>query len=208
MGKGIYMDKVKKIGIMGGTFDPIHNGHIKLALKAYESLNLDKVLFLPSGRSYMKKNVLAADKRVAMVELAISKYPQFEISLIEVNKKGNSYTCETLSDLNAMYEDTEFYFIIGADSLFQIEKWYNPEKIFKLSKLVCTVRDEYDLATIKKKGIELSRLGADIIYMDIPKIDISSTEIRAKVKRGLPVNDFVPQAVADYIIQERLYEED
>jgi nicotinate-nucleotide adenylyltransferase len=152
--------------------------------------------------------VLPAAKRVAMVELAIKEYPQFEISLIEVNKKGNSYTCETLKDLNAMNSDTEFYFIIGADSLFQIDKWYNPDKIFELAKIVCTVRDEYNLAAIKEKGIELSRLGADIIYMETSKIDISSTEIRAKVKRGLPVNDFVPQAVADYIIQERLYEED
>jgi nicotinate-nucleotide adenylyltransferase len=202
------MSEVKKIGIMGGTFDPIHNGHIALALEAYKKLKLDRVLFMPSGKSYMKKNVLPAAKRVAMVELAIKEYPQFEISLIEVNKRGNSYTCETLEDLKTTYANTEFYFIVGADSLFQIEKWYNPGKIFELSKIVCTVRGEYDLETIKEKGIELSRLGADIIYMDTSKIDISSTEIRAKVKRGLPVNDFVPQAVADYIIQERLYEKD
>jgi nicotinate-nucleotide adenylyltransferase len=156
----------------------------------------------------MKKNVLDATKRVAMVELAIKDYSQFEISLIEVNKEGNSYTCETLADLKALNPDDELYFIIGADSLFQIEKWYNPQKIFELSKIVCTVRDEYDLETIKEKGLYLSRLGADIIYMDIPKIDISSTKIRATVKKGLPVGEFVPQAVADYIIQEHLYNEE
>jgi nicotinate-nucleotide adenylyltransferase len=198
----------KRIGIMGGTFDPIHNGHILLALEAYKRLELDKVLFIPSGKSYMKKNVLDAARRAAMVELAIKEYPQFELSLIEVNKKGNSYTCETLEDLKSMNTDTEFYFIVGADSLFQIENWYKPEKIFSLSKIVCTVRNEYDFDKIKQKGIELSRLGADIIYMDIPKIDISSTEIRAKVKKGLPVSELVPQAVADYIIQEHLYNEE
>lgn len=202
------MKEGNKIGIMGGTFDPIHYGHITLANEAYKSLCLDKVLFIPSGRSYMKNNVLDAQKRVAMVELAIKDYSQFEISLIEVNKKGNSYTCETLQDLKAMNPNDEFYFIIGADSLFQIEKWYNPEKIFELAKIICTVREEYDINIIKQKGDELSTLGAEIIYLDIPKIEISSTEIRALVKRGLPVENMVGQAVADYIKQERLYNEE
>jgi nicotinate-nucleotide adenylyltransferase len=202
------MKESNKIGIMGGTFDPIHYGHITLANEAYKSLCLDKVLFIPSGRSYMKNNVLDAQKRVAMVELAIKDYSQFEISLIEVNKKGNSYTCETLQDLKAMNPNDEFYFIIGADSLFQIEKWYNPEKIFELAKIICTVREEYDINIIKQKGDELSTLGAEIIYLDIPKIEISSTEIRALVKRGLPVENMVGQAVADYIKQERLYNEE
>jgi nicotinate-nucleotide adenylyltransferase len=156
----------------------------------------------------MKNNVLDVEKRVAMVELAIKEYAQFEISLIEANKKGNSYTCETLEDLKRENPDTEYYFIIGADLMFQIEKWYNPDRIFELSKIVCTVRDEFDMDTIKQKGRELSTLGADIVYLDIPKIEISSTDIRAKVKSGLPVLDMVPQAVADYILQEQLYNEE
>jgi nicotinate-nucleotide adenylyltransferase len=192
---------------MGGTFNPIHNGHIILACEAYKRLKLEKVLFMPSGNSYMKNNVLEAAKRVAMVSLAIKEYEQFEMSYIEVNKKGNSYTCETLTDLKAKNPDTKYYFIIGADSLFQIEKWYNPEIIFKLSTIVCTIREDYDMDAIKQKGDELSRLGADIVYLDIPKIEISSTDIRAKVKSGLSVTDMVPQAVADYITQEHLYYE-
>jgi nicotinate-nucleotide adenylyltransferase len=143
-----------------------------------------------------------------MVELAIKGYPQFELSLIEVNKEGNTYTCETLKDLKNINPDIDYYFIIGADSLFQIEKWYNPEKIFKLSKIVCTVRDGYDFDAVRRKGDELSKLGANIVYLDMPKIEISSTDIRAKVKSGLPVSDMVPQAVADYIIQEHLYYEE
>jgi nicotinate-nucleotide adenylyltransferase len=97
---------------------------------------------------------------------------------------------------------------MGADSLFQIEKWYNPEKIFELSQIICTVRDEFDIDLIKQKGSELSKLGAKITYLDIPKIEISSTEIRAMVKKGLPVSQFVGGAVADYIIQEHLYNEE
>jgi nicotinate-nucleotide adenylyltransferase len=202
------MKYCQKVGIMGGTFNPIHNGHIILAMEAYKRLKLDKILFMPSGKSYMKNNVLDVEKRVAMVELAIKEYAQFEISLIEANKKGNSYTCETLEDLKRANPDTEYYFIIGADLMFQIEKWYNPDRIFELSKIVCTVRDEFDMDTIKQKGRELSTLGADIVYLDIPKIEISSTDIRAKVKSGLPVLDMVPQAVADYILQEQLYNEE
>jgi nicotinate-nucleotide adenylyltransferase len=198
----------KKIGIMGGTFDPIHNGHILLALEAYNSLKLDKILFIPSGKSYMKNNVSDVNKRVAMVKLAIKEYSQFEISLIEARKRGNTYTCETLEDLKRENPDTEYYFIMGADSLFQIEKWYNPEKIFELSQIICTVRDEFDIDLIKQKGGELSKLGAKITYLDIPKIEISSTEIRAMVKKGLPVSQFVGGAVADYIIQEHLYNEE
>jgi nicotinate-nucleotide adenylyltransferase len=197
-----------KIGIMGGTFDPIHKGHVLLAKEAYDSLGLDKVLFMPSGKSYMKSNVSDVNKRVEMVKLAIKEYAQFEISLIEAQKKGNSYTCETLEDLKRANPDTEYYFIIGADSLFQIEKWYNPEKIFELSQIVCTVRDEYDIDSIKQKGNELSKLGASITYLDIPKIEMSSTKIRAMVKRGLPVEEYVGRAVADYIIQEHLYNEE
>lgn len=198
----------KKIGLMGGTFNPIHNGHITLALEAYNKLGLDKVIFMPSGKSYMKKHVLDAARRVAMVELAIKEYEQFEISLIEVNKSGNSYTYETLLDLRESNPDTEFYFIIGADSLFQIENWYKPEKIFELAKIVCAVRDEYDMDAVSRKGRELAGLGADIVYLDIAKIDVSSTDIRANVKKGLPIGELVPKAVADYIIQENIYNEE
>jgi nicotinate-nucleotide adenylyltransferase len=205
---GHSMKEGKKVGIMGGTFNPIHNGHIILANEAYKKLGLDKVIFMPSGNSYMKENVLDADKRVAMVDLAIKGYSQFELSLIEVNKRGNTYTCETLELLKNNNPDTHYYFIVGADSLFQIEKWYQPEKIFALSTLVCTVRNGYDLDALKNKGSILSKSGADIVYLDMPKIEISSTDIRAKVKNGLSVSDEVPQAVADYIIQEHLYYEE
>lgn len=197
-----------KTGIMGGTFNPVHNGHLILANTAYEMLGLDNVIFIPSGNSYMKKNVLATKKRVEMVRLAIAQYPQFELSLVEAERQGNSYTSETLEYLTAKNPNTCYFFIMGADSLFQLETWRQPEKIFSLAKLVCAVRYDYNIDKIRQKGEQLRTLGADIIYLDIPKIEISSTDIRAKVKRQLSIEKYVPKEVADYIRQEHLYYEE
>ena len=110
-----------KTGIMGGTFDPIHNGHILIARSAYEKVGLDKVLFMPSGNSYMKKNVLDVSKRVEMVRLAIADFPYFELSSIEAQRQGNTYTYDTLEQLTKQNPKDEYYFIMGADSLFSIE---------------------------------------------------------------------------------------
>lgn len=196
-----------RTGIMGGTFDPIHNGHLILADMAYKELCLDKVVFVPSGNSYMKTNVLETSKRVEMARLAIDGYPQFELSMIEAESSKNSYTSETLERLAKENPDICRFLIIGADSLFQMEKWHKPEKIFSLATLVCAVRDDCGIDEIKQKGAELSRMGAEIIYLDMPKIDISSTDIREKVRRNLPIAEYVPAKVADYIRQERLYYE-
>lgn len=198
----------KKIGIMGGTFNPIHIGHLKLAQCAQKQIGLDKVLFMPSGNSYMKSNVLDAQKRVDMVSLAIQGNPNFELSLIEVQKSGNTYTWETLETLTSTNPDTHYYFIIGGDSLFQIEQWQYPERIFELATLVCAVRDDYDFDAIKGKGHNLSEHGADIIYLNMPKIEISSTAIREKVKKNMPISEYVPLKVADYIKKECLYYEE
>ncbi|MDE6989293.1 MAG: nicotinate-nucleotide adenylyltransferase [Lachnospiraceae bacterium] len=198
----------KKIGIMGGTFNPIHNGHLQLAMAAQEQASLDQVLFMPSGNSYMKRNVLETQKRVDMVALAIAQYPNFELSLVEAQKSGNTYTCETLKYLTTSNPDVQYYFIIGADILFQIEQWRNPEQIYQVAVLVCAVRDDYDFDAIRKKGNLLKASGADIIYLNMPKSDISSTDIRAKVKSSLPISKLVPPEVAHYIEQEHLYYEE
>ena len=193
------------VGIMGGTFNPIHNGHIWLAQQAYERLGLEKVIFIPSGNSYMKQNVLDAQNRAAMVKLAISDFEHFELSMAEVERKGNTYTFETLEALKVQNPDVKYCLLIGADLLFQIESWYKPEKIFELSTIVCAVRDDYDIMSIRQKGAELSRLGADIVYLDIPKCDISSTEIRNRVGNDMPIDEIVPKKVADYILCKNLY---
>ncbi len=156
----------------------------------------------------MKKNVLEPQKRVDMVRLAIQGKPDFELSLIEVQKSGNTYTCETLETLTNKNPNIHYYFIIGADSLFQIEQWHCPEQIFALCTLVCAVRDDYDFEAIKEKGSNLAQSGADILYLNMPKVEISSSDIRKKVMDNLPVIEYVPLKVAKYIKEERLYHEE
>lgn len=197
-----------KIGIMGGTFNPIHNGHIALAQKAYDELSLDKVLFMPSGTSYLKQNVLPAKHRVEMVKRAIADYPQFELSLIEVNRAGNTYTYETLQQLKQENPQTTYYFIIGADSLLYMDHWKEPEIIFSLATIACTVRDEADMNVITKKGKELEEKGADIVYLDMPAIPISSTQIRELAKAHKSIDNLVSTEVVAYMQEEHLYEED
>lgn len=202
------MAQTRKIGIMGGTFNPIHNGHVALADAAYKTFSLDKVLFMPSGNSYMKQHVLDNSKRVSMVSKAIESISYFELSTIEVERFGNTYTSETLQQLTQQNPDVQYYFIMGADSLFHIEKWKDPEIIFQLSTLICMVRDDYNMADIKKKGAELAQRGADILYLNMPKIDISSTDIRNRVKLHQSISELVPEKVEKYILQEHLYEKE
>ena len=202
------MEQIRKIGIMGGTFNPIHNGHIALADAAYKAFSLDKILFMPSGNSYMKQHVLDNSKRVGMVSKAIESISYFELSTIEVERFGNTYTSETLQQLTQQNPDVQYYFIMGADSLFHIEKWKDPEIIFQLSTLICMVRDDYNMADIKKKGAELAQRGADILYLNMPKIDISSTDIRNRVKLHQSISELVPEKVEKYILQEHLYEKE
>ena len=201
------MKNGKQVGIMGGTFDPIHNGHLTLAQKAYEQFSLDKILFMPSGNSYMKKNVLDAQRRAHMVEIAIKDNPNFELSLIEVQRSGNTYTSDTLEILKTNNPDTHYYFIIGADSLFQIESWKYPKRIFDLATLICAVRDDYNMDAIKEKGKSLSESGAKIVFLDMPKIEISSSNIREWVRHNIPISEYVPLEIAKYIKEEHLYYE-
>ena len=202
------MEQTRKIGIMGGTFNPIHNGHVALADAAYKTFSLDKVLFMPSGNSYMKQHVLDNSKRVSMVSKAIESISYFELSTIEVERFGNTYTSETLQQLTQQNPDVQYYFIMGADSLCHIEKWKDPEIIFQLSTLICMVRDDYNMTDIKKKGAELAQRGADILYLNMPKIDISSTDIRNRVKLHQSISELVPEKVEKYILQEHLYEKE
>lgn len=136
--------RTKKTGIMGGTFNPIHLGHLLLAENARDSFGLDEILFIPSGCSYMKNASEIADKqkRLEMTRLAIADNPSFFLSAIEVEREGNSYTCDTLVQLKEAEPETEFYFIVGADSLFSMETWRKPEKIFENCTILAAVRDD------------------------------------------------------------------
>lgn len=202
------MQQSKKIGILGGTFDPIHLGHISLALKAYEQLELEKVIFIPSGISYLKKdrNVSLAKDRLNMVKLAIKNYNYFEASTIEIDRAGNSYTYETLEQIKQANPEYDLYFILGADSLLYIDKWVKPELIYKNATLVCAVRDQENILSLSKKAEELKENGARVLFLKMDPINISSTNIRKLVNTKKDFKEYVHNDVENYIIQEHLYE--
>ena len=198
----------KKIGIMGGKFDPVHNGHLLLAESAYEQFHLDRVIFLPSGNPPHKENVsyLDAEHRVNMVKLAIADNYHFGLSLEEVERPGITYTADTLRDMRKKEPATEFYFIIGADSLFTFETWHQPERICKYCTILVATREGHDSNEVANKINELRKLyKADFFRIISPDFDISSRLIRERFASKRSVKYFIPQAVEKYIRDNELY---
>lgn len=198
----------KNVGIIGGTFNPIHNGHLMLAEHAWSQFKLDEILFIPTGISYFKDQNIVLDKshRLNMTSLAIENNPHFALSTIETDRKGNSYTYETLTALKEANPDVNYYLICGADTLFQIETWKNPDIIFKLASMLVSVRDLKSISDLEEKANELKlKFNADIKIMQFPLIDISSTDIRDRVKKGLSVRYMLSDAVIEYIDKNGLY---
>ena len=202
---------MRKVGIMGGTFDPIHIGHLIIAEKAREQFHLDEVLFMPSGTPYMKNidEVLPGSIRTEMTSLAIEENPLFSISTIEIEKEGSTYTYETLETLRDKNPNTEYYFILGADSLFAIEHWKNPEKIFAGCHVLAAVRNDKNAEEMEAQAAYLKeKFNADISMIKTGHIEISSSIIRELVKDGHSIRYLVPDAVYDYIIKNKLYKTD
>ncbi|MDO5293718.1 MAG: nicotinate-nucleotide adenylyltransferase [bacterium] len=198
----------QKIGIMGGTFDPIHIGHLILGEVACEQLGLDKVFYMPSGNPPHKQdNTITPDiNRCAMVDLAIFDNDRFTLSLLEVNRGGFTYTADTLRELNEKHPDCEFYFIVGGDSLISLEKWREPDVVLKLCTLVAAVRDEVDCNAVDKQIEYLNeKYNCDIIKLKTPNIEISSSLIRELVKDHKSVKYYVPSLVEEYIKKHKLY---
>ena len=198
----------EKIGIMGGTFNPIHTGHLLLAQAALEEAALDSVCFLPSGVSYLKPEdtVLDARDRLKLTELAVLDNPKFTVSDMEIKRSGNTYTCDTLQQLKREQPQNSFYFILGADCLFSMENWYHPEEIFSSCTILAAVRDNLKLSDLEEKADLLrKRFGADISLLHLPRIDISSTDIRERIKTGKSIRYMVPDSVCEYILQNELF---
>lgn len=199
---------MKRLGIMGGTFNPIHNGHLYLAKEAREQYNLEQVLFMPSGTPYMKdqREVLPSKFRVMMTKLAIENDPYFSLSVMEIEKEGNTYTYETLEALNCMYPETELYFILGADSLFAMEDWRLPERIFASCKILAAIRDDVSLDKIEEQSNYLKqKFEADIFILKTNAVDISSSMIRRHLSEGISVKGLIPDVVYNYILSHNLY---
>lgn len=202
------MIQKSKVGIMGGTFNPIHNGHLIIAEQAREYCNLDEILFMPSGNSYMKDHdeIPNGEIRISMAALAIEDNPYFALSTMEVKRKGPTYTCETLEELKNLHPEIQYYFIVGADNLFSIETWWKPEDIFKSCPLIVASRGEKDESVILNKAVELKeKYNAHIILLPERKFDLSSSEIREKIKRGESVRYLLPDKVISFIEKNKLY---
>ena len=204
------METKKKVGIMGGTFNPIHLGHMLVAENAYETFDLDEILFVPSGESYMKENVLDAKTRITMTGVAIEDNSHFALSTIEVDRGGNSYSYETIEELKKHNPNTEYYFIVGADSLMNMEKWKNPEKIFNEVTILVAVRMGCTKDQLIEKIEELKEKfkGAKFFILPINTVDISSTSIRDKVRKGKSIRYMVHYKVIEYIKKNHIYLED
>lgn len=204
------------IGIMGGTFNPIHLGHIAIARAAYEQFHLNEIWFMPNHIPAYKSNqaLVSGEKRLAMIRLAIQDYPFFKASDFELNREGKTYTYETLELLTQQFPHHEFYFIMGADSLSYFENWMHPEIIVKNAKILATARNKKTVAEMHMQIDRLNKmLGGSFFYLiDCPEIPCSSSEIRDKIKNGdkQPNSQYaqdlmLPNGVLEYIIQYQLY---
>lgn len=201
----------KKVGIMGGTFDPIHYGHLILAQNALDTFSLDEILFVPSGTPWLKEStkVLSKNKRVSMTGMAIEDNPDFALSTIEIDREGNSYSYETVEELKRMQPKTDFYFIMGADSLLEIERWKHPDRLMAECTLLVAVRDDCDREGLEKQIIYLTdKYQADIKILPANRIDISSTKIRRMIQEGKSVRYMLPDQVIRFIQKNHLYQQE
>lgn len=198
-----------RIGIMGGTFDPIHIGHLILAECAYEQFKLDRIQFLPAGNPPHKTertDGATDEERLEMVALAIRDNPHFVLDAEEMYRTGFSYTSDTLRMLRTQNPNTEYYFIIGADSLMSFDTWRNPEIICENCVLLAAVRDNLEVSVMEVKMEQLRRqYGAEIYLLHSPNIDVSSTELRLWHQEGHSLRYYVPDQVLDYITINGIY---
>jgi len=198
----------KKVGILGGTFDPIHIGHLFLAENAYCQFGLDTVLIMPTGNPPHKTDKEVTDKmhRNKMVQLAIEDNGHLKLSLFEQERSGLIYTADTLKLLCENNPDCEYYFIVGGDSLAYMDKWYKPEVIFAHATILAAIRDDIDDKAVESIADELKRrFGAKIELLRTPEIGVSSSLVRDRVKDGRSIRYYVPKDVEKYIYNNRLY---
>ncbi len=200
---------MKRYGIIGGTFDPIHYAHLYIAYEAKEQLNLDEVIFMPAGKQPLKADKVVTDSKLRydMVKAAIESYDKFSVSNYEIQKGGLSFTYETLEYFkNKSDEDMELFFITGADCLETLEKWREVEKIFSLATLVVFPRGVMSKKEMIQKKQEIEEIyNGKIIILDLKELEISSTYIRERVNKNQRIDFFVPSKVTDIIYKNELY---
>ncbi len=200
----------KKTGILGGTFDPVHKGHIMMAKEAKESLELDEVLMIPAGQPMSKKNeiITPAKHRLEMLKLAVEGIPYLKISTIEIEREGPSYTADTLAQLREKSKGgDELYFILGWDCLAQLPTWHEPSRIISMCTLVAVPRPGHAKPRLRQLEANLPGITKKVVFLDKPKVDISATGIREMAVMGESIEQLVPKPVAEYIKKNKLYKD-
>ncbi len=199
---------VVNVGVMGGTFDPIHNGHLAVAREVRRRLAMERVIFGPAGQPWLKSDrpVTPAVHRFEMVRLAVRRYRHFEVSRIEIERAGPTYTIDTIREMQrTLGPGHEFYFITGWDSLAQLPLWRDAVTLVQLCRLVAVPRPGVTAPDLSSLSAAIPGISERLMLLDRPLIDISSTEIRRRVASGEPIEAMVPAAVARYIGDHRLY---
>ena len=202
--------KERKIGIMGGTFNPVHYAHLLLAESAREQYGLDRVIFIPTGFPYMKDTtgLPSGELRYQLVKIAIKDNPYFTCSRIEIDRPGNTYTADTLRELHKMYPGDHLYFIMGADSVMDLEKWDRVEEVFQNTTILAAVRYRVDREMLEERQRELAeKFKADIELLEYGRMDVSSTNIRKRINQGLSVRYLLPDDCIDFIRTHSFYTE-
>jgi nicotinate-nucleotide adenylyltransferase len=188
----------RRIGVMGGTFDPIHNGHLVAASEVQQHFDLDEVLFVPTGQPWMKPAVTDSEHRYLMSVIATAANPRFTVSRVDIDRDGPTYTIDTLRDIRRLHPDADLFFITGADAIAQILDWKNVEELWSLAHFVAVSRPGHELVISALPAQEVSSL-------EVPALAISSTDCRSRVSRGFPVWYLVPDGVVQYISKHHLY---
>ena len=196
------------IGVLGGTFDPVHAGHLVIAEEARLRLSLARVIFVPAGQPWLKtgRTITPAVHRVEMVRQAIAAKPYFELSSIEVDRPGPSYSVETITILQQQLgAEAKFFFLVGWDSLVELPQWKEPDRLIQLCKVVAVTRPGFSRPDLKALESSVPGVTQSVVWLDIPPVDISSSDIRKRVAQGLFIHDLVSDEVESYIKEKKLY---
>ena len=196
------------IGVLGGTFDPIHIGHLMIAEGVRVQLGLTEILFVPAGQPWLKANnqISATEHRIQMVRLAIADKPYFRLSTMETERAGPSFTVDTIGELQGQIDaGDKLFFILGWDILLQLPQWHEPQRLVKMCSLVAVPRVGYPTPDLSDLEAAIPGLSESTILLNTPQIDISASGVRGRVAQGLSIQNLVPEPVENYIKQHRLY---
>lgn len=204
------MREARKIAVFGGTFDPIHFGHLIVSEEVRAKLALEEVLFIPAGQPWLKANrpVSSARDRVEMVRLAIADNPHFQLSTTEVDRPGPSYAVDTIDELRQrLGSEAKLFFLLGSDALDELPQWKEPRRLIQLCRLVVFTRPGFSLPPMEPLESAIPGLAKNSVSVQVPQVDISATDIRRRVAQGASIRQFVPLTVEKYILQQGLYRE-